>query len=93
MLAYLDSECSVGAVTLSQALLSGAMASPSEAAVAAADDIDLDAIDAAMMGDEVDGAAENIDMEEMKDALSEDGGDANKPKIKPQSTDQEPKAA
>jgi len=60
-LAFLDSECSLGTVHLSQALIEGSSS-------AALDDIDLDALDAAMADND------DIDMDDMKDALSE--GDA-----------------
>lgn len=54
----MDSECSIGLVQISDAIISGEGVS--------ADDIDLDAIDAAMADDD-----DNIDMDDMKDALDE----------------------
>ena len=72
MLAYLDCQCSLGTFYLSDSLIRGE-ASPVSAA---RDDIDLDDIDAAMVEDNEEDAAQlqidNIDMEEMKDALSDD---------------------
>ena len=71
LLAYLDSQCSLGTVYLTESLIIG----ESAAAQAAQDDIDLEAIDAAMIEDEDDTAQlqmDNIDMDEMKDALSDD---------------------
>lgn len=69
MLAFLDCECTVGAIYLSGSDVT--VGKQVDSSLAAADDIDLDAIDAAM-GEEEAEQAENIDMEEMKDALSED---------------------
>ena len=72
MLAYLDCQCSLGTVYLSDSLVRG-QKSPEDAV---RDDIDLDDIDAAMVVDNEEDPAQlqidNIDMEEMKDALSDD---------------------
>ena len=45
-MAYLDTECTVGAVQVTNALLEGRAATSSSAAMQ--DDIDIDALDAAM---------------------------------------------
>ena len=73
MLAYLDCQCSLGTFYLSDSLIRGQVSPPVSSA---RDDIDLDAIDAAMVEDNEEDPAQlqidNIDMEEMKDALSDD---------------------
>lgn len=58
-LAYLDCECTLGVVQVSDAILTGE-------AVVQDDDIDFEAIDAAMAEEE-----DIIDMDDMKDALDE----------------------
>ena len=65
----MDSECSLGTVHLSKALLEGRLANAASVN-AAMDDIDLDAIDAAMADED------NIELDDMKDALSEGGNEA-----------------
>ena len=68
----MDSECSLGTVHLSKALLEGRLANAASVN-AAMDDIDLDAIDAAMADED------NIELDDMKDALSEGGNEAKAP--------------
>ena len=72
LLAYLDSDCTVGSVFLSDALVNNTVVASKESVEAeVADDIDLDAIDAAMIEDD-DALIDNIDMDDMQDAMPAD---------------------
>ncbi len=70
VLGFLDTECTIGSTKLSSALLSG-KAESSEVE----EDIDMDEIDAMMEDEEgekrADDALEPIDLDEMKDAMSD----------------------
>ena len=72
----MDSECSIGAIYVNELLSISDTAALNSSALA--DDIDLDAIDAAMVEEEA-GQPDNIDMDDMKDALSE-GNDVKESK-------------
>lgn len=72
LLAYLDSECSVGVVPMTPSLLSTSKATPEAEDEVNVDDIDVDEIDAEMLNDD-DG--DNIDMGDMQDALAESNED------------------
>ena len=70
-------ECTVGVVQVTSSLLEGRVATSSSME----DEIDIDAIDAAMEEEEAAAAAKRdesapIDLDEMKDAMSEDGAAA-----------------
>ena len=71
LLAFLDSECSLGVIHMGSDLISGTQRKNAVSVQEVMDDdIDLDAIDEAMGDDNAD-VIDNIDMEDMKDALSD----------------------
>lgn len=67
LLAYLDSECTIGVVPMTPQLLN---ATSQIAEAAADDDIDIEDLDEACLEDD-DEQVDNIDMGDMKDALAD----------------------